>query len=195
MKARTSTLLSLGISRRAFLAGSAAAPLALTFPGALALDHFVDPATLKPGEFAWNPERSPEGPVVVLVSTPRQWVVVYRNGMQIAASTCSTGRPGHRTPAGVFVILEKDKTHHSSKYDNAPMPYMERLTWNGVALHAGNLPGYPASHGCVRLPLEFAKLLFGATTLGTPVIIADDDVAAADLQHPQIISITWRARR
>jgi hypothetical protein len=175
------------ISRRAFLAASVAAPLGARLASALAQSQFVDPATLKPGEFSWNPERSPEGPVVVLVSIPKQWVVVYRGGMEIAAATCSTGRSGHRTPAGVFVILEKDKTHHSSKYDNAPMPFMERLTWNGVALHAGNLPGYPASHGCVRLPLAFAKLLFGITTLGTPVIIADADVAAADLNHPGLL--------
>jgi hypothetical protein len=175
------------ISRRALLAASSAAPLGARLASALTQSQFVDPAMLKPGEFAWNPERSPEGPVVVLVSIPKQWVVVYRGGMEIAAATCSTGRPGHRTPAGVFVILEKDKTHHSSKYDNAPMPFMERLTWNGVALHAGNLPGYPASHGCVRLPLAFAKLLFGITTLGTPVIIADADVAAADLNHPGLL--------
>ena len=175
------------ISRRAFLAASVAAPLGARLPGALAQGPFVDPATLKPGEFTWNPERSPEGPLVVLVSLPKQWAVVYRGGVEIAAATCSTGRPGHRTPAGVFVILEKDKTHHSSKYDNAPMPFMERLTWNGVALHAGNLPGYPASHGCVRLPLEFAKRLFGITTLGTPVIIADGDVAASDLNHPGLL--------
>ena len=175
------------ISRRAFLAASVAAPLGARLPGALAQGPFVDPATLKPGEFNWNPERSPEGPLVVLVSLPKQWAVVYRGGVEIAAATCSTGRQGHRTPAGVFVILEKDKTHHSSKYDNAPMPFMERLTWNGVALHAGNLPGYPASHGCVRLPLEFAKRLFGITTLGTPVIIADGDVAASDLNHPGLL--------
>ena len=175
------------ISRRAFLAASVAAPLGARLPGALAQGPFVDPATLKPGEFTWNPERSPEGPLAVLVSLPKQWAVVYRGGVEIAAATCSTGRPGHRTPAGVFVILEKDKTHHSSKYDNAPMPFMERLTWNGVALHAGNLPGYPASHGCVRLPLEFAKRLFGITTLGTPVIIADGDVAASDLNHPGLL--------
>ena len=175
------------ISRRALLAASVAAPFGARLASALAQSQFVDPATLKPGEFSWNPERSPEGPVVVLVSIPKQWVVVYRGGMEIAAATCSTGRSGHRTPAGVFVILEKDKTHHSSKYDNAPMPFMERLTWNGVALHAGNLPGYPASHGCVRLPLAFAKLLFGITTLGTPVIIADADVAAADLNHPGLL--------
>ena len=99
------------------------------------------------------------------MSIPDQRVAVYRDGMLIGASTCSTGKPGHTTPAGVFVILQKDKNHHSSTYNNAPMPYMERLTWQGVALHAGNLPGYPASHGCIRLPLEFAKLLFGVTRL------------------------------
>jgi len=183
----SSRLLSSGISRRAFTAALAAAPVVLRLRSALSQNQPIDPATLKPGQFAWHPERAMEGPVVILVSVPKQWVVVYRNGMQIAASTCSTGRPGHRTPAGVFVILEKDKTHHSSTYDNAPMPYMERLTWGGIALHAGNLPGYPASHGCVRLPLEFAKLVFGVTTLGTPVIIADGDVGASDLQHPGLL--------
>ena len=184
---KTFTLASSRLSRRVFLAASVVAPFGAKSLFALTQDQPVDPATLKPGEFSWKPERSPEGPVVILVSIPKQWVVIYRNGVQIAASTCSTGRPGHRTPAGVFVILEKDKNHHSSTYDNAPMPYMERLTWGGVALHAGNLPGYPASHGCVRLPLEFAQLLFGVTTLGTPVVMADGDVAATDFQHPGLL--------
>jgi hypothetical protein len=176
-----------GLSRRAFAAGCLATPFSAAFLTTAAQEQLIDPVTLKPGEFRWHPERAPEGPVVVLVSIPRQWVVVYRNGARIAAATCSTGRPGHRTPAGVFVILQKDKVHHSSTYNNASMPFMERLTWEGVALHAGNLPGYPASHGCVRLPLEFAKLLFGVTTLGTPVIIADGDVAATDFQHPGLL--------
>ncbi len=175
------------LSRRLFLAGSFATPLLATFPNAIAQDQPVDPATLKPGAFQWQPNRSPQGPVVVLVSIPKQWVVVYRGGVRIAASSCSTGKPGHTTPSGVFVILQKDQHHHSSTYNNAPMPYMERLTWQGVALHAGNLPGYPASHGCVRLPLEFAKLLFGVTTLGTPVIVADGDVATNDIQHPGLL--------
>ena len=148
------------LSRRLFMAGSLASPLLAAFPRAVAQDQPVDPATLKPGEFQWHPDRSPAGPVVVLVSIPKQWAVVYRGGVRIASSSCSTGRPGHTTPAGVFIILQKDQHHHSSTYNNAPMPYMERLTWDGVALHAGNLPGYPASHGCIRLPLEFAKLLF-----------------------------------
>src|SRR6476646_44214 len=174
------------LSRRLFVAGSLASPL-LMFPNAIAQDQLVDPATLKPGEFQSHPDLSQSGPVVVLVSIPKQWVVIYRGGVRIAASTCSTGKPGHTTPAGVFVILPKDQHHHSSTYNDAPMPYLERLTWQGVALHAGNLPGYPASHGCVRLPLEFAKLLFGVTTLGTPVVMADGDVAATDFQHPGLL--------
>jgi hypothetical protein len=170
-----------------FFAGSLASPMLVAFPRAIAQDQPVDPAKLKPGEFQWHPDRSPSGPVVVLVSTPKQGVVVYRGGVRIASSSCSTGRPGHTTPSGVFVILQKDVHHHSSTYNNAPMPYMERVTWGGVALHAGNLPGYPASHGCIRLPLEFAKLLFGVTTLGTPVIIANAEPAYDDIQHPGLL--------
>jgi hypothetical protein len=99
-------------------------------------------------------------------------------------STCSTGKHGHSTPTGVFTILQKDKHHHSSTYNNAPMPNMNRLTWSGIALHAGNLPGYPASHGCIRLPMEFSELLFGITHIGTPVIVADDHSQPADVAHP-----------
>jgi hypothetical protein len=174
------------LSRRLFVAGTLAVPMASLLPRAVAQDG-ADPATLKPGQFVWTPERAPSGAVVVLVSIPGQWVVVYRDGKRIGMSTCSTGKPGHTTPAGVFVVLQKDKDHHSSTYNNASMPYMERLTWQGVALHAGNLPGYPASHGCVRLPLEFAKLLFGVTTLGTPVIVADTAMSTADLRHPGLL--------
>lgn len=142
---------------------------------------------LKPGEFTWHPERAPAGPVAVVVSIPDQRVHVYRNGVRIAVSTCSTGKPGHETPTGVFTVLEKDKHHHSSTYNNAPMPNMNRLTWSGVALHAGNLPGYPASHGCVRLPMEFSERLFGVTHVGTPVIIAGGHHDPADVVHPGLV--------
>src|SRR3954468_23369998 len=118
---------------------------------------------LKPGEFVWRPEISPRGPVVVVVSLPEQLVHVYRNGVAIGVSTCSTGKPGNRTPTGVFTILQKRQEHYSSTYNNAAMPNMQRLTWRGVALHAGNLPGYPASHGCIRLPTSFSKMLFSVT--------------------------------
>ncbi|MFN8829998.1 MAG: L,D-transpeptidase [Labrys sp. (in: a-proteobacteria)] len=144
-------------------------------------------AALKPGEFTWHPERSPEGPVAIVVSIPDQRVHVYRNGIRIAVSTCSTGKAGHRTPTGVFTILQKDKHHRSSTYNNAPMPNMNRLTWSGIALHAGQLPGYPASHGCVRLPLKFSELLFGITRLGMAVIIADDHDAPREVAHPGLV--------
>src|SRR6185295_14751638 len=115
----------------------------------------------KPGQFVWDPSAAPLGPVVMVVSLLEQRGYVYRNGIDVGVTTVSTGRPGHQTPTGVFVILQKDIDHHSSIYNDAAMPYTERLTWGGVALHAGALPGYPSSHGCVHLPLEFAKLLFG----------------------------------
>jgi hypothetical protein len=129
---------------------------------------------MSPGDFWWMPEVAPEGPLTLVVSRPGQRVAVYRNGLPIAVSTVSTGRPGYRTPTGSFSILQKRVEHYSTIYDNAPMPYMQRLTMGGVALHAGTLPGYPASHGCIRLPYEFARLLFGATSIGTPVVINDD---------------------
>jgi len=128
---------------------------------------------LEPGEFLWAPEIAPQGPVLLVVSLSTQRAVVYRNGVPIAISTVSTGRPGYRTPTGVFVILQKHVEHYSNLYDNAPMPYMQRLTWGGVALHGGNLPGYPASHGCIRLPHEFARLLYGVTQRGMTVIVTE----------------------
>lgn len=142
---------------------------------------------LQNGEFNWFPERSASGPMLIFVSIPDQKVHVYRNGIRVAASTCSTGKPGHSTPTGVFRILEKDKNHHSSTYNNAAMPNMNRLTWDGVALHAGKLPGYPASHGCVRLPMAFSELLFGITRKGMTVVIADDVTQPASVTHPGMI--------
>src|SRR5438105_11891710 len=140
--------------------------------------------TLKTGEYVWEPERAPEGPLLIVASTTEQVAYVYRNGIRIARSSVSTGRPGHRTPTGVFTILEKEVHHTSSIYKGAEMPYMERVTWGGIALHAGDLPGYPDSHGCIRLPLEFSKLLFGVTMKGATVIIADEHSAPAETVHP-----------
>jgi hypothetical protein len=146
----------------------------------------VSPETdkLKTGEYVWEPERAPEGPLLIVASTTEQVAYVYRNGIRIARSSVSTGRPGHRTPTGVFTILEKEVHHTSSIYKGAEMPYMERVTWGGIALHAGNLPGYPDSHGCIRLPLEFSKLLFGVTMKGATVIIADEHSAPTETVHP-----------
>lgn len=136
----------------------------------------ADVLALKPGQFIWNGDLAPAGPMTVIVHLPTQRAYVYRNGIRIGASTVSTGKAGHKTPTGVFTILQKNKDHKSNLYNNAPMPYMQRLTWDGIALHAGNLPGYPASHGCIRLPLEFSKLLFEASSMGMTVVVTEDRV-------------------
>lgn len=133
---------------------------------------------LKPGQWVWAPQIAPRGPLLVFVDLSRQTATVYRNGVRIGVSTVSSGKAGHATPTGVFTILQKDAKHHSSTYHNAPMPYQQRLTWDGVALHAGGLPGYPESHGCVHLPYAFARELFAVTQYGTTVIVA------GDAQHP-----------
>ncbi|MCD2315385.1 L,D-transpeptidase [Sphingomonas sp. IC-11] len=154
----------------AALALAAAAPAQIPAP-------IMEPGAierLKPGQFFWAPQIAPTGPVTMIVSLKTQRAYVYRNGVPIGVSTISSGKPGHATPTGVFTILQKRVDHKSNLYNNAPMPYMQRLTWDGIALHAGSLPGYPASHGCVRLPLEFAKLLYGVTELGLTVVITND---------------------
>lgn len=127
---------------------------------------------LKPGQWLWYPKIAPTGPILVYVDLGRQLATVYRNGIRIGVSTISSGRPGFDTPTGVFTILEKNKEHFSKKYNNASMPYQQRLTWGGVALHAGGLPGYPESHGCVHLPMAFSKALFDAMPMGGTVVIA-----------------------
>jgi hypothetical protein len=150
---------------------------------------------LKPGEWVWKPEIARDGQVLVYVDLGRQLATVYRNGVRIAVSTVSTGKDGYSTPTGVFTILEKNVEHYSRTYDNAPMPYQQRLTWKGVAMHAGNLPGYPASHGCIRLPMEFAKKLFSVTQKGGTVVIAgghQDPIKrpAAGVLAPAIAGVT-----
>lgn len=143
--------------------------------------------TLRPGQFVWAPQAAPEGPMLLIVNLSTQRGLLFRNGVPIGATTVSTGKLGHGTPTGIFTVLQKQVEHHSSKYDNAPMPYMQRLTWGGVALHAGNLPGFPASHGCIRLPAGFAKLLYGATRLGMTVLITDEKVTPRIAPPPGIV--------
>jgi hypothetical protein len=145
-------------------------------------------AAMKPGEFLWAPHVAPSGPVVIVVSIAQQRAYAYRNGVPIGISTVSTGKKGHETPTGVFTLLQKNIDHKSNLYDDAPMPYMQRLTWDGIAMHAGNLPGYPASHGCVRLPLGFAKKLYGITRLGLTVIITADADVPRFAPTPSVLS-------
>jgi hypothetical protein len=141
----------------------------------------------KPGDYVWHPEVSPAGPVVIIVSLPEQKMYVYRNGIRIGQSTVSTGMKGHATPTGMFTILHKKVRHESNIYKGAKMPHMQRLTWTGIAMHAGRLPGYPASHGCVRLPVDFAERLYSVTRNGTNVIITDDKFAPGETAEPGLL--------
>ena len=149
--------------------------------GADLLRAGVEEDQLKPGEFVWLPaaRHDADAPLMIIVNLSAQRAYVYRDGEPIAVSTVSTGRPGRETPTGTFEILAKERLHHSNLYDNAPMPFMQRLTWTGLSLHAGNLPGHPASHGCVRLPAKFAEQLYKLTEPGESVLISDDGSAEA----------------
>jgi hypothetical protein len=134
------------------------------------------PSSLPPlpaSGYTWTPELAPQGPVLIVIGIAEQRAWVYRNGVRIGVSAVSTGRAGYETPTGVFTILEKRREHYSNLYDDAPMPFMQRLTWGGVALHAGQLPGYPASHGCIRLPHAFSEKLFAITARGMTVVVAE----------------------
>jgi len=142
--------------------------------------------SLKPGQWSWFPERATTGPVAVVVSLADQLAFVYRNGLRIGVSTVSSGRKGYETPTGVFTVLRKEKMHHSSAYNNAPMPDSQ-FFFNGCALHAGGLPGYPSSHGCVHLPRPFADLLFPITHNGTPVIVTRERSGVGTLAHAGLI--------
>jgi hypothetical protein len=179
-----------GVTRRTAAAGSLEAlrmiPLAIAVTLLAAPSSAQSPAdgtsvieaaeTLKPGEYLWAPDVAPRGPLLLIASLATQRMILYRNGIPIAISTISTGNTGHRTPTGIFTILQREVEHYSSIYDHAPMPYMQRLTWGGIALHGGTLPGYPASHGCIRLPHEFARRLYGVTRLGMTVVVTNEAV-------------------
>jgi hypothetical protein len=124
---------------------------------------------LQPGQYLWAGDAGPAGPARIVVDLDHHRAYVYQNGALIGISTISAGRRGHGTPTGSYPILQKAVYHRSNIYSNAPMPYMQRLTWGGIALHAGHFSGYNQSHGCIRLPWSFAKLLFSVTSLGGQV--------------------------
>ena len=126
----------------------------------------------------------PVGPLVIAVSIDRQTLKIYDANGLYAESPVSTGMRGHSTPMGVFSVIQKNKYHRSNIYSGAPMPYMQRITWSGVAMHAGVLPGYPASHGCIRMPMAFAVKLWGWTRMGARVVIAPGELSPADFSHP-----------
>src|SRR5579862_8919326 len=126
-------------------------------------------------------------PIMAIVSIESQRVTFYDADGWIARAPVSTGVKERETPAGVFAVIEKEKDHHSTMYDDAWMPNMQRITWNGLALHGGPLPGYAASHGCVRMPYDFAEELFDKTWIGMRVIISPNDTAPVEFSHPALL--------
>jgi hypothetical protein len=130
----------------------------------------------------------PKGPLQMVVSIGQQHVTLYANGTRVTQAKVSTGTPGHPTPMGVFSVIEKDRYHRSNLYDSAPMFYMHRLTWSGVAMHEGILPGYAASHGCIRMPTDFVSRLWQISKLGVRVVIARNDPAPYEFAHPKLFN-------
>jgi hypothetical protein len=181
-----------------------AAPLALAVPAAAEHHDFLDRPNYqrssrelsgvatprhktKPQVRAVKHEQPvPQGPLHIIVSTAKQRVTVYANGTLVGRAPVSTGMPDHPTPMGIFTVISKSRWHVSNIYSGAPMPYMQRITWSGIALHAGKLPGYPASHGCIRLPEHFATRLWALSKIGARVIIARDEVAPVAIAHPRL---------
>ncbi len=149
-----------------------------------AAPRYVEPTDEKPATAL----PKPSGPLVLVVSIGKQTVTVYDDGKQIAKSPISSGTSSNPTPTGIFSILEKNRYHYSNLYGGAPMPFMQRVTNSGVALHAGDLPGYPASHGCIRLPYSFARNLFGITDVGARVIISNDDPTPTEFNSPHLVT-------
>ena len=132
----------------------------------------------------------PHGPFHVVISLSKQRLTLYdKTGAAVAHAPVSTGVPAHPTPTGVFSVLERRKWHQSNIYSGAPMPWMQRITWSGIALHAGELPGGPASHGCIRLPAKFARTLWNTTRVGARVIIVQDDLEPVAFSHPSLLAL------
>lgn len=162
---------------------------AAQFWGSLHARPYLTPSdSLKHGEFTWNAEISPTGPLLVVVSLDEQRAYTYRNGILFGIATISSGKKGHESPTGVFHTILKDANHRSKKYNNAPMPYTQKITQTGVALHAGGLPGYPSSHGCIHLPSEYARLLFKESTIGMTVVVSQKSKFPEFINHPSVLS-------
>ena len=130
--------------------------------------------------------RSAGAPLMAVISLNDQRITVYDAQGKILQAPVSTGRREYETPAGVYSILEKNREHYSNLYDDASMPFMQRITWSGIALHAGALPGYPASHGCIRLPHRVAEELFELTKIGMRVVVVRDDMNPVEIAHPAL---------
>ena len=130
----------------------------------------------------------PQGPLIIAISIQKQNLKIYDAGGFYAETPISTGMRDHPTPMGVFSVIQKQKLHHSNIYSGAPMPYMQRITWSGVAMHAGVLPGYPASHGCIRMPMAFAVKMWGWTKMGARVVVTPGEMTPAGFSHPLLVA-------
>src|SRR6266478_668069 len=130
----------------------------------------------------------PQGPLIIAISIEKQNLKVYDANGFLAETPISTGMKGHSTPMGVFSIIQKHKMHRSNIYSGAPMPYMQRITWSGVAMHAGVLPGYPASHGCIRMPTAFAVKMWNWTRMGARVIVTPGVITPANFSYPLLVA-------
>jgi lipoprotein-anchoring transpeptidase ErfK/SrfK len=134
-------------------------------------------------------EAKPKGPVIIAISIEKQEMKVYDANGFFASAPVSTGMPGHPTPTGVFSVIQKHKFHHSNIYSDAPMPYMQRITWSGVAMHAGVLPGYPASHGCIRMPMAFSIKMWNWTKMGARVVVTPGEITPVAFSHPLLTAM------
>jgi lipoprotein-anchoring transpeptidase ErfK/SrfK len=131
----------------------------------------------------------PQGPVIISISIDQQKLRLYDANGLFAESPISTGMRGHPTPMGVFSVIQKEKLHHSNIYSGAPMPFMQRITWSGIAIHAGVLPGYPASHGCIRMPMAFAMKMWNWTRMGARVVVTPGEITPASFSHPLLAAL------
>lgn len=141
----------------------------------------------KSKEPSWQAAK-PQAPLIIAISIGKQTMKVYDANGLFAETPISTGMRGHSTPTGAFSVIQKQKLHHSNIYSGAPMPYMQRITWSGIAIHAGVLPGYPASHGCIRMPMAFAIKMYGWTRMGARVIVTPGEITPASFSHPLLVS-------
>src|SRR5271169_2243925 len=142
----------------------------------------------KKTQIAEKEQAKPQGPLVISISIAQQKLRIYDANGFFAEAPVSTGMRGHPTPMGVFSVIQKHKFHHSNIYSGAPMPYMQRITWSGVAIHAGVLPGYPASHGCIRMPMAFAIKMWNWTRMGARVVVTPGELMPASFSHPLLVA-------
>ena len=143
----------------------------------------------KKSAIAEKESAKPQGPLIISISIAQQKMRIYDANGFFAETPVSTGMPGHPTPMGVFSVIQKHKFHHSNIYSGAPMPYMQRITWSGVAIHAGVLPGHPASHGCIRMPMAFAVKMWNWTRMGARVVITPGEITPASFSHPALATL------